>query len=184
MTTTGSGPQNLPVSPGMNIKGTKATMLVKILKTTGEATSLCAVDRSDLVVLLRLPLFVNVLADDDCIVDHDPQNDQETEQGNHVDADSRQWQKQQSTDERDHHAGIITQNARRNSRKKRQDHQHNGTTARTAFLIEPEFNRRRNSSALFLSMRHLTPGGNTVSNSRMVCSTALAMSIGDCDPTR
>ena len=39
MTTTGNGPQNLPVSPGMNISGTKATMLVRILNVTGPAIS-------------------------------------------------------------------------------------------------------------------------------------------------
>ena len=39
MTTAGSGHQNLPVVPGMNSSGTKATMVVRMAKVTGVATS-------------------------------------------------------------------------------------------------------------------------------------------------
>ena len=40
ITTTGSGPQNFPVSPGMNSSGMKAMMLETMAKVTGIAISL------------------------------------------------------------------------------------------------------------------------------------------------
>src|SRR5680860_1877649 len=40
MTTAGRGCQNFPVSPGIKSKGTKAIMVVTILKITGKETSL------------------------------------------------------------------------------------------------------------------------------------------------
>ena len=40
MTTAGSGAQNLPVVPGMNNKGTNATIVVMMLKVTGVEKSL------------------------------------------------------------------------------------------------------------------------------------------------
>ncbi len=39
ITTAPSGHQKLPVTPGMNSSGMKATMLVRILKVTGPAIS-------------------------------------------------------------------------------------------------------------------------------------------------
>ena len=77
---------------------------------------------------------------------------------------------------------IITQNARRNSRNNARITR-TMPTAMTAFF-KTRFRRRRNSSALFRSIRHLTPGGRALSNPAMVSSTASATSMGDCDPTR
>ena len=181
ITTTGSGFQNCPVSPGMNISGTNATTFVRMLKTTGPlisrapriaaATGLMPACRyswtfsptttassTTIPSTIRKPtrLIMLMLSPATGMNSSPPMNEIAIP--------------------------IITQNASRSSRNRARISR-TITTANTPFSTT-SVSRRRKSSAASESVRHVAPGGSACSKSASVASTASATSSGDCSPTR